>query len=79
MSEKRLTRCWKKGRIKFLSIYGVKDFFAWELILHGEIKLTKSEIKKLDLRNNSSEQLQRITMKEASQILQKKGYRWCRL
>lgn len=79
MSEKRLTRCWKKGNTKFPSIYGVKDFYAWELILHGEVKLNKDEIKKLDLRNNSSEQLQRISMKEAGQILEKKGYKWCKL
>jgi hypothetical protein len=76
MSKKRLTRCWTKGKKVYPGIFGTKDFCAWVLTSYGVIKLTKDEIKKLDLRNASSEQLQRITMEEASEVLEKKGYKW---
>lgn len=77
MSEKKFVRCWKKGKIVFPSVYGVKDSFAWELLLMEDIKVSKLDCKKLDIRN--AKEIDRITHKEASKLLEKKGWKWSNL
>ena len=76
MAIKTLCRAWIKGDTTFPSVFGVKDAYAWELLVMKDICMPLAEAKKLDLHGNSSAQISRITIKEASKYLETHGWKW---
>lgn len=59
---------------KFIGKRGTKCHYAWELLMMGFIRLSKRDYCKLDISGYS--EIKRITFNEASEILEKKGWKW---
>jgi len=67
---------WVKGNRKFIGKKGTKDVFAFYLIVGKDIKLSKKDLEWLDIRDESNEEISRITRKDASNLLERKGWVW---
>lgn len=67
MGEKKITNAWKLNNKKqFLSIAGVKNEYAYDLLGMGDIKLSKNDFFKLK-------------PKTCSKILEELGYKWIKI
>ncbi len=62
MGIKKLTRQWKKGKISFPSVYGVKKGFAYELIFMGDIPIPIKD--------------KEYALKYPDKYLEKNGWKW---
>ena len=70
MGLKTFTRAWKKDKIIFPSVYGVKDMYAFDLLANEEIKMSASDYKKFSIKT---------TDKEASRYLESHGWEWVKI
>lgn len=59
---KKLTRAWKKGKKIFPSVYGVKNEFARDLILMGDIERDDAD--------------NTFDLQYSSRYLESKGWKW---
>ena len=65
MGIKKLTRQWTNNVASFPSVYGVKNGFAHDLIVTGEIEVPQKD--------------QQRAMKNPSQYLESKGWQWVKI
>ena len=68
------TYCWTKGRRKFFGKYGTKTGYAKDLLIFGDIKLSKRDFDKLDIKYKY--EIPKITNFEAAKMLESKGWKW---
>jgi hypothetical protein len=76
---KKITNAWVNGNYKFLSVYGVKDAYAWELVLMKQILLSKQNLKSIGIKKVSFNEMINVSPKIISKLLERCGWKWIKL
>lgn len=78
MGWKILTNAWRLNNKKqFLSVYGVKDCYARELLYMGDIEIPEKLAIKHKIK--TSDDILNLDDKKCSKILEEIGYKWVKL
>lgn len=73
---KKVARCaWTKGK-RHPEMVGTKNEQAHDLLLMGGIRLSKKDCEKLDIREQTPYEVNRISALEAARMLESKGWKW---
>lgn len=82
MGIKKLTRCWRKGKKVFPSVAGVKDEYAFNLLIMGDIKVSKKMWRRLGITPSFPKTPRDLSLiiawppRKAANVLYDMGWSW---